>query len=338
MQDQVGILGLGVYLPKNRMTAKEISERTMGVWSEEAVKDKLGIVEKTMPDEGDGAQSMGALASFAALEDAGISPEEIDCVLCITEEWKEYPLTTSANYIIREIGAINAWGVDIQNRCCTCVTTIKIAADILRSDDSINTILVAGGYRNCDLIDYTDKEASFIYDLAAGGGAMLLRKGLDRNLVLGSHILSDGSLAHSAGVEVGGTMVPVTEENLSEYGFLRVMEPLIMKDRLKEVSMKNWMTCIDQAFIKSGLERRIDYLAMLHFKRSAHEAFLAQNNLSPEQSIYLEHYGHVGQIDQILSLWLAREEGRVKDGDNVVMLAAGIGYTWAANVIRWGKV
>ena len=338
MQDQVGILGLGVFLPQSRMTAREISERTQGVWSEEAVKDKLGIIEKAIPDVGIGAQKMGALASFAALEDAGISAEEIDCVLCMTEEWKEYPLTTSANYVIREIGATNAWGIDVQNRCCTCVTAIKIATDVLRSDDSVNTILIAGGYQNGDLVDYTDRETSFMFDLAAGGGAILLRKNLGRNLVMGSHILSDGSLAHAAGVLVGGTATPVTKENLSEFGVLRVMEPDIMKARLKEVSMKNWMTCIDQAFAKSGLERRIDYLAMLHFKRSAHEAFLAQNGLRPDQSIYLDHYGHIGQVDQILSLRLARDEGRLKNGDNVVMLAAGIGYTWAANVIQWGTV
>ena len=334
---QIGIMGLGIYLPEGRMTAKEISERTAGIWSESAVRDKLGIIEKTIPGEGDGSSRMGALASAAALKDAGIEASEIDCVISMTEEWKEYPLTTSANHIIRELGATNAWGIDVQNRCCTCVAAIKIAKDILVADESVNTVLVAGGYRNSDLIDYTDKDVSMMFDLAAGGGAVILRKNHNRNLVLGTHIISDGSLAHSAGVLVGGTENPVNESNLADFFKIRVMEPEILKDRLKEVSMKNWMSCIDKAFEKSDLEKRIDYLAVLHFKRSAHEAFLEANGLKSSQSIYLENYGHIGQIDQILSLWLARQEGKIKDGDNIVMLAAGIGYTWAANVIKWGE-
>jgi len=334
--NNVGVMGLGVYLPKTTMTAKEISEKTKGVWSEAAVIEKLGIVQKTIPGENDGAQQMGAYAAAEALKDAGISAKEIDCVLCITEEWKEYPLTTSANYVIREIGAENAWGIDVQNRCCTCVAAIKIAKDILLADDDVNTVLVAGGYRNCDLVNYEDKELSMMYDLAAGGAAMILRKNFNKNLVLGSHIISDGSLARSAGVEVGGTEVPVSGENLNDNFVLKIMEPNIMKDRLKDVSMKNWNKCINRAFEKSNLEKKIDYLGILHFKRSAHEAFLAENNLTAEQSIYLENYGHLGQLDQILSLYLARQEGKLKNNDNIVLLAAGIGYTWAANIIKWG--
>jgi len=338
MQNNVGIAGLGVYIPDNWMTARDISEKTKGVWSEQAVIDKLGIVKKPIPGEGDGAQQMGVFAALNALKDAGMDAEEVDCVLCMTEEWKEYPLTTSANYTISGIGAVNAWGIDVQNRCCTCVSAIKIAKDMLLSDDSLSTILVAGGYRNGDLVNYEDRESSFMFDLGAGGGAIILKKNLGRNAVLGSHIISDGSLARSAGVLVGGTAVPVTAGNIAENMVLRIMEPDIMKDRLKEVSSVNWIECIEKAFQKSGIEKQIDYLAMLHYKRSAHFAFLDANGLAPEQSIYLEDYGHLGQVDQILSLYLAREDGRLNDGGNIVMLAAGIGYTWAANVIKWGPV
>ncbi|MCL2201050.1 MAG: 3-oxoacyl-ACP synthase [Oscillospiraceae bacterium] len=338
MENHVGIAGLGVYLPKNIMTAKDISDKTKGVWSEQAVIDKLGVIRKPIPGDGDGAQAMGLYAAQAALKDAAIDAKEIDVVLCMTEEWKEYPLTTSANYTIEGIGAVNAWGIDIQNRCCTCVSAVKIAKDMLLADESINTILIAGGYRNGDLVDYEDSETSFMFDLAAGGGAMILRKNLGKNLVLGSHIISDGSLSRSAGVRIGGTEEPVTPENFDQYYILRVMEPDIMKNRLKEVSSVNWIECIDKAFEKSKIDKRIDYLAMLHFKRSAHLAFLESNGLTPEQSIYLEDYGHLGQIDQILSIDLARKSGKLKDGDNIVMLAAGIGYTWAANVVKWGAV
>ena len=102
--------------------------------------------------------------------------------------------------------------------------------------------------------------------------------------------------------------------------------------------MPNWYHCIDEALRKSGKTREdIDYLSILHIKKSGHLAMLADLGLREDQSIYLEDYGHIGQIDQILSLELALKEGKVKDGDTVCMIAAGIGYTWAANIIQWGE-
>ena len=336
----VGIVGTGIYLPKGVMTAAEISAATRGVWSEEAVREKLGINQKVMPHDpaADGTQEMGALAALDCLENTGTDPRDIDVILCIGEEWKEYPLTTSALYIQDRIGAVNAWGIDVQNRCCTCVSAMKIARDMLMADDEISTVLVAGGYRNCDFLDYTDRNMSMMYNLGAGGGAVLLKKNLGRNLLLGSHIMSDGSLARTAGVQIGGTAEPITCGNLDEARVsLRLFEPEKMKNRLNEVSAKNWVTCIGKSLEKSRLTLSdLSYLAILHIKRSGHLGMLRDLGLSREQSIYLEDYGHIGQIDQILSLHLALEQGKVTDGSVICMLAAGIGYVWAANIIKWG--
>ena len=338
--ETVGILGLGVYLPEGRMSAKEIADATQGVWSEQAIIEKLGIVEKTIPSGSDGTQEMGALASLKAIEDAGIDPKDIDVILCFGEEWKEYPLTTSALYIQDRIGAVNAWGIDVQNRCCTSVTALKMAKDMLIADEEIDTILVCGGYRNGDFVDYTDKNMSMMYNLSAGGGALILRKGLKKNLLLGSHIISDGSLARTAGVEIGGTVNPMNKDNVEEgKKSLRLLDPEKMKNRLNSVSQNNWLTCIDEALRKSKMTRSdIDYLDILHIKRSAHFGMLKDLGLAEDQSIYLENYGHMGQVDQILSLCLALESGQVKGGTVVCMLAAGIGYVWASNIVQWGDV
>lgn len=338
--ETVGILGLGVYLPEGRMTAKEIADATQGVWSEQAIIEKLGIVEKTIPSGSDGTQEMGALASLKAIENAGIDPKDIDVILCFGEEWKEYPLTTSALYIQDRIGAVNAWGIDVQNRCCTSVTALKMAKDMLIADEEIDTILVCGGYRNGDFVDYTDKNMSMMYNLSAGGGALILRKGIKKNLLLGSHIISDGSLARTAGVEIGGTVNPMNKDNVEEgKKSLRLLDPEKMKNRLNAVSQNNWLTCIDEALRKSKMTRSdIGYLDILHIKRSAHYGMLKDLGLAEDQSIYLENYGHMGQVDQILSLCLALESGQVKDGTVVCMLAAGIGYVWASNIVQWGDV
>jgi len=214
-----------------------------------------------------------------------------------------------------------------------------MAKDMMIADDEIDTILIAGGYRNGDLLDYTDSNVSMMFNLGAGAGALILKKGMDRNLVLGTHIVADGSLARDAGVEIGGTVNPFTAANIEEgYKSLRVLDPQHMKDKLKTVSVPNWYLCIDESLRKSGgLTRKdIGYLAILHFKRSQHDAMIAELGLTPEQTIYLEEYGHLGQVDQILSLALGLEQGKIEDGTLVTMIAAGIGYVWASTCIRWG--
>ncbi len=334
----VGIVGTGVYLPKKIMTSAEIAAATGGIWSEDAVRSKLGIHQKYIAGPDEGTQEMGALAALKCLEKTGVDPREIDLILCMGEEWKEYPLTTSALYIQDRIGAVNAWGIDVQNRCCTCVSAMKIARDMMVADESINTVLIAGGYRNGDFVDYTDKDMSMMFNLSCGGGAILLKKNYGKNLLLGSKIMSDGSLSRTAGVEIGGIAKPFTPENVEEgYRSLRLLDAKKMKDRLNIVSMPNWYNCIDESLKQAGLERKdIDFLDILHIKRSGHNAMLADLGLTEENTIYLEDYGHIGQVDQILSLELALEQGKVKPGSVICMIAAGIGYAWSANVIRWG--
>lgn len=340
MEKHVGIVGLGVYLPEHTLSAEEISEKTNSVWSPEAIREKLGINLKYIAGPEDGTQMMGAKAAQLAVEDAGIDSSEIDIILCFGEEYKEYPLTTSALFIQDYIGAKNAWGIDIQNRCCTTLTAMKMAKDMLIADDDITTILIAGGYRNGDLVDYKESTSSMFFDLSAGGGAMVLKKNANKNVLLGSHIVSDGSFARMAGVSIGGTAEPVSSDNLDQaYQSLKLMEPVAMKKKLGEVSMPNWLLCIEEALRKSNLTQDdIDYLNILHIKRSAHHDMLGRLNLKENQSIYLEDYGHMGQIDQILSLKLGLEQGKIKGGSVVCSIAAGIGYVWAANIIKWGAI
>lgn len=334
----VGIVGVGMYIPTPRMTAKEISEATKGFWAESAVIEKLGVIEKSIPGSEDGTQEMGVKAALDCLQSTKVDPKEIDVILCIGEEYKEYPLTTSALYIQDKIGAVNAWGIDIQNRCCTTCSAIKMAKDMLIADDDINMIMIVGGYRNGDFVDYTDKDMSMMYDLGAGGAAMILKKNYNKNLVLGSKIIGDGSLSRAAGVEIGGICNPITHDNLELASkSLRLMDPVRMKNRLNEVSMPNWLKCIDDSLTKSNLTRNdLGYLAILHMKRSAHNSMVKDLGLNENQTTYLENYGHIGQMDQIISIKMGLDSGKIKDGTVICTLAAGIGYVWAANIIRWG--
>ncbi|MEH7224924.1 3-oxoacyl-ACP synthase [Bacillus sp. JJ1566] len=332
----VGILSTGIYIPNEFLTSEDISMKS-GI-PKEIVETKLGILRKPIPGPDDHTCEMGIKAAREAIKKAKIDPMEIDLIIYIGEEHKEYPLWTAAIKMQQELGAMNAWGFDVAMRCGTTIMAIKVAKDLMKSDDSIKTVLLAGGYRNVDFIDYENPRTRFMYNLGAGGGAILLQKDSTKNHVLESHIMTDGAFSEDVVVVAGGTKNPMTKEALEQkLNMLDVLDPEGMKQRLEEKSMDNFLQVIRKAVKKSGYtEAEIDYLGILHMKKSAHDYVLSELGLTQEQSIYLNEYGHIGQMDQILSMELAEKNGKIKEGDLVVLVSAGIGYAWGATAIKWG--
>ncbi|GIN84057.1 3-oxoacyl-[acyl-carrier-protein] synthase 3 [Heyndrickxia sporothermodurans] len=332
----IGILSTGIYLPENEITGENIAKKA-GI-PKDIVEKKMGIKRKLLPGPDDHTCEMGIKAAKKAIAVAGIDPKEIDLIIYIGEEHKEYPLWTAAIKMQDEIGAYHAWAFDIALRCGTTIMALKVAKSMMLADPSINVVLLAGGYRNGDFIDYQNERTRFMFNLSAGGGAILLQKGLKRNLLLETEIMTDGSFSEDVVVTAGGTKNPMTHDALDK-GLLRldVLDPEGMKKRLEHKSMENFLKVIRESLFKSGYtESEIDYIAMLHMKKSAHQFVLKELGMKEEQSIYLENYGHIGQFDQILSLELAEQEGKIQDGDIVVLVSAGIGYAWGATTIRWG--
>ncbi|KIL34672.1 hypothetical protein SD71_18060 [Cohnella kolymensis] len=332
----VGIVGTGVYLPDTYMTSAQLSEAS-GI-PQQVIEQKMGIVRKPVPGDGDHSCEMGIRAARAALASTGISPLDIDLVIYIGEEYKEYPVWTAALKLQQEVGAVRAWGFDAALRCGTTIMALKVAKSMMLADDSIRTVLLAGGYRNVDLIDYRNPNTRFMLNLAAGGGAMILQRGYAKNQLLESHLITDGSFSEDVIVCAGGTKQPLTPEALAlRLNYFDVPDPEGMKERLERKSMDNFLQVVREAVAKSGYSvEDINYLAILHMKKSAHDYVLNELGLRPEQSIYLRDYGHVGQIDQILSLELGVEQGKINSGDLVVLVSAGIGYAWGATAIKWG--
>jgi 3-oxoacyl-[acyl-carrier-protein] synthase III len=331
----IGMLSTGMYLPSSTMTSKDIAEKA-GL-PIEVVESKMGIKKKTVPNPEDHTCAMGIQAAREAISNAGIDPKDIDVVIYVGEEHKEYPLWTAGIKLQEEIGAYHAWAFDVALRCGTTIMAMKLAKSLLESDPAIKTILMAGGYRNSDFIDYENSRTRFMFNLSAGGGAMILQQNLKKNRVLETSIITDGSFSEDVIVPVGGTKEPLTRESLHRYK-LDVTDPGGMKRRLEQKSMDHFLKVIRESIYKSGFEEKdISYVAMLHMKRSAHLYVLKELGLTEEQSIYLEEYGHLGQFDQILSLRLAEERGKLKDGDVVVLVSAGIGYAWGATTMVWGN-
>jgi len=338
MSDQasIGIVAAGTYIPKSFITAAEIA-RLSGV-PEDVIVNKMGIVRKPLPGPDDHTNQMGLWAAQDALAGTHILPEDIDLVLCTTEEWKEYPLWTAGIKLAYDLGARRAWAIDVQMRCATTMAVLKMAKGLMLNDPDLNTVLIAGGYRNGDLIDYSNNRSRFAFSLSAGGGAILLQKNYPHNHLLESAVLVDGSFSLDVIIPAGGTVEPISPEAITaRRNRLDVPDPEGMKQRLDPLSMQNFLKVIDTALEKSGLARSdIGYLNILHLKPSAHKFVLQELGLRQDQSYHLAEFGHIGQQDQALSIKKGLELGRLRDGMVMVMVAAGIGYAWSASVVQWG--
>ncbi|MHA1663969.1 MAG: 3-oxoacyl-[acyl-carrier-protein] synthase III C-terminal domain-containing protein [Candidatus Thorarchaeota archaeon] len=238
-----------------------------------------------------------------------------------------------------EIGATKAWAFDVNQRCGTIVVAMMIAKSLMQTQ-GYKRVIIGSGYRNSDLIDYGNIRTRFMHDLAASSVAMVLRSDTDENIILEGSVISDGQFSEDVYVPAGGTVMPITCEAIEKrLTYLSVTDPEGLKQRLDKLSMKNFIAVVDESLEKSGYTREdIDYLGLISMKRCAFVFVATEVGVDPyEQSTYFAEWGHMGQNDSIVSLEEGLKSGKIKDGHLVVLTAAGIGWSWNAMTIKWGK-
>ncbi|MBU1079604.1 MAG: 3-oxoacyl-ACP synthase, partial [Spirochaetes bacterium] len=324
----VGVTGLGIYLPDTYMSAAELSVST-GV-PEDVIAKKFGVRRKPVAGPEDTTAVMGVKAAKAALSDAGIAGEDVDLVIWCGAQHKDYPCWLAGLYVCNEIGAADAWSFDMEAMCGSMMAAIDIAKSMMLTRTDLETVLLVSGYRNNDLIDLAEPSTRFMMDIGSGGAACVLKKNADRNVVLGSAFKGDGSLSLDCVIPaLGSKSWPPAPGDVGRARFMVADEPAF-KAKLGEKTLPNFYRVIDKALGLSGsLSRKdIGYLAVLHFKKSAHDSILAELGLDDSRTTYLDEYGHIGQNDQLLSIKLGLEAGKIKDGDAVVLVGAGLGFVW----------
>jgi 3-oxoacyl-[acyl-carrier-protein] synthase III len=133
-------------------------------------------------------------------------------------------------------------------------------------------------------------------------------------------------------VPAGGSVT-----NGDGYHFLDVADPATMKEGLDRVSLANFVAAARGAVERSGATLAdVGYLCGIHMKPSMHGMLVAELGLDPDRAAYLDDTGHMSGVDPLLALDRAARAGELRDGELVLLLAAGTGYTWAASVVRWG--
>ena len=140
-------------------------------------------------------------------------------------------------------------------------------------------------------------------------------------------------------VPAGGSVEPASHDTVDgRRHFLDVADPAGMKGGLDEVSLSNFVAAAEGALARSGaVLADVSYLCGIHMKRSMHEAIAFALGIPLERVAHLDDTGHMSGVDPLLALDRAVRAGDVTDGDLVLLLAAGTGYTWAASVVRWGQ-
>jgi len=327
----IGIVSYGLYLPAETETAEQIAARS-GL-SIEAVRG-LGIEGKCRPEAEDQPVTMAVKAARQALERAeGINPEDVDLILWTGEEYKDYIAQTASIRLQEEVGCPKAWAFDLVGQGITTVLGLRIARDMMISDANINTVLLAGGTRNVDLVDYTNPDTHFMLPFSASGGAVLLRRNYDRNR-LGEIVLTvDPEMADEIYVPGGGTEIPFREDNLnSKIMFFQTPHP----EKVAAYLNQRFPQALAEAAQKVLPDAAPDFLALRHLAPAQRTLVLNRLGIRPDHSPALDQWGCHGTNDVLCSLDFGIKGGTLKDGSRVVLLAAGIGFTYAAAVIYWG--
>jgi 3-oxoacyl-[acyl-carrier-protein] synthase-3 len=327
---RVSLAATAAYLPENWMSAAEVGARS-GI-PEQVIIEKFGLRGKHIAAEDEHVSDLSVRAAEALLAEAAIDPEEIDVVMYYGSMWKDYAVWQAAPWIAHRIGASRAYAVEYDNVSAGTPVALRIARDMLLAEDDLQTILVVAACRESYLLDYGNERSRFMLNFGDGAVAGLLVKNGGRNALLGCHGITDGSFSLQVKVPSGGSVSPN-----GGYRFLDVADPAQMKDGLDEVSLANFVAAAQGALERSGATLDdIGYLCGIHMKPSMHRAIVAGLGLDPSRAAYLDDTGHMSGVDPLLALDRAARADKLRDGELVLMLAAGTGYTWAASVVRWG--
>jgi 3-oxoacyl-[acyl-carrier-protein] synthase-3 len=349
---KVGLESWGTYIPESRHSAKYMAEKT-GI-PQNVLETKFGLMSKSIAGPEDHNVAMALKASNIAIERAGIKPTDIDLVIWAGEVYDKYLMQTYGIKLQNEVGATKAYAFDINQRCGTFMLAFNLVKGLMIMDKRINRVLIASGYRNCDIVDYANPQTRFLTCLAASGAAVILKRDHTENILLASSVITDGQFSEDVYVPGGGSGLPMTvagggdnpptayEVLEKKLLYIDVPDPEGMKARLDKLSMSNFIKVIDQALDESGYERKdIGYLGLLHMKPSAFEYVANEIGVDVKtKTTYWEefvNYGHMGQNDGVMSIEFGVKHKKIKPGNLVVLAAAGIGYAWGAACIKWGK-
>jgi len=323
-----GLLGLGAYVPERVMTNDEWSEYVDT--SHEWIFERTGIERRRLAAEDETTVDLAVAAAERALADAGLSPDDID-ELVVATDTPEVFIPDTAAHVQARLGVGEITSYDLGSSGCA---GFVLALDVARSRSLVDgrRVLVIGVELLSRLMDWHDRNTCVLFGDAAG--AAVVGSGAGAAEILSATAGTDGRRSDILGLEVGGTRVPFNEERARQ-GLHR---HFVMHGRevFKEAVTRMAAASRD-VLHKAG--HTVDDVALVvphQANRRIIDAVGGRLGVPPEKVFVNVHeYGNTGSASVPLALWEAREQGRIRPGDLVLLTAFGAGFHWSAVLLRF---
>ena len=320
------ISAVGKYVPEYVLTNKELE--TYIETNDEWITSRTGIKERRiLKGEGLGTSYMAIKASEDLIKKANIDPKEIDLVIVGTAT-PDLPVACTAAYVASEIGAINAFGYDLQAACSSFLYGMSTATSYIESG-RYKKVLLIGADKMSSIIDYTDRATCIIF--GDGAGAALFEPNYDGLGLQDEYLRSDGVGRDFLRIEAGGSQMPTTKETVaSKKHFVYQEGKTVFK-----YAVSNMAEVAEKMLIRNHLtEPDIQWLVAHQANKRIIEATAKRVGVSPEKVMMNIHrYGNT--TSATLPLLLADYESQLKKGDNLIFAAFGGGFTWGAAYLKW---
>jgi 3-oxoacyl-[acyl-carrier-protein] synthase III len=346
----ITITGLGAYVPPRVVTNDDLAA-TLDT-SDEWIAQRTGIRERRVAEPGLGSSDLGIVAGRAALEDAGLSPERVDLVITATIS-PDRLMPATASRVAYECGCTTAGAFDVSAGCSGFVYALAMAASTVAAGLH-DHVLVVGAEVISRLLDWEDRSTAILFGDGAGAAVVstLGGSGCPGGVapatgcaagdirprpagILGFDLGGDGSGADFLMIPAGGSKLPAscaTVEARQHYMTMNGHEVYRFATRIVAQSACRVLErCGRQV---SDIDLFVPHQANLRIIETA-----AKKLGIPDDKIYtnLQRYGNTSCASIPLCLSEARAEGRLADGDLVLLMGFGAGLTWGACLMEWGR-
>ena len=329
------IKGLGYYVPENVVTNDDLSKLmdTSDAWIQErkGIKERRHVVKGT-----DTTTTMGAKAALKALEAAGVSKEEVDFVVFATLS-PDYYFPGCGVLVQKELGLKTVGALDIRNQCSGFLYALSVADQYIKTGMYRNILVIASETQS-PALDMSTRGRNMAVLFGDGAGAAVVSRSEGENGILSTHLHSEGAYADALAMiapGVGTKWVPeiLAENDPDDVSYYPNMNgQFVFKNavvRLAEVINEgleaNGLTVGDiDMLVPHQANLRISQFVQHQFKLSDAQVY---NNIMK--------YGNTTAASVPIALAEAVGEGKIKEGDVVVLAAFGSGFTWASAIIRW---
>lgn len=326
---RAGITGTGSYLPEKVLTNADLEK--MVDTNDEWIKTRTGIHERRIAEETTATSDLALEAAQKALDDAGVNPDEIDLIIVSTVTPDMF-FPATACIVQSKLGCHNAAAFDLSAGCSGFVYALSVGSQFINTGIYKN-VLIIGAETLSKITDWTDRNTCILF--GDGAGAVVLQPVEDNCGILSIELGANGEYGDILSIPAGGSRQPACAVSVNEKQHYIKMSG----QGLFKVAVKVMGDAATKAIANAGLKQEnIDFLIPHQANNRIIEAAAKKLNLNLDKVyINLNKYGNTSAASIPIALDEALKEGKIKKGDNIVLVGFGAGLTWAASVIKWCK-